>query len=434
MVFWLHAAVAPVLVLVMHPFSTAPVLGVSVTPWANPNGSLPAIYRYLCQHQLQSCCLDLRAEQRSTLAALYRRLLIAPPRHALKVTTRPRPLQLNCRAEKYRKVFTGETRASPAYLVDMFPIGFELDLLEVRLYETDGVVDATVVAESSYTHRGERKPLYFAAEQHRFAHFQARVKHVLLDCPQVVDLVHSRATRPQDKAVWDIQDAQRRCASDHLNNLTLPPGVRDEDVLVLFTDLDEVPSGEDLFHAKHCVWIDPARPTVLGFLATGLGNLRNALQRNCAPAFDFVRRPLVNLKHHVRGRVLDIFKERQHDFQSGMHLTYYGSFAVIDYKKMTHAEGGRFPVTLNNADVCQVTDQDLRAKQMLVSENPDGYVYFFRTGQTPARQQPLPHIDLAVPETKARLQACGVPWLVLENPARFPQFYGELTYEDLQDL
>ena len=46
--------------------------------------------------------------------------------------------------------------------------GPELDYLELRMLELQGVADLMVVAESSFTFRGDRKPRHFQLNQRRF--------------------------------------------------------------------------------------------------------------------------------------------------------------------------------------------------------------------------------------------------------------------------
>jgi beta-1,4-mannosyl-glycoprotein beta-1,4-N-acetylglucosaminyltransferase len=60
---------------------------------------------------------------------------------------------------------TGELRATPAKVYDVFGMSYELDVLEMRLFELDGLVDQFVLMESSRTHRGTYKHLGFARNE-----------------------------------------------------------------------------------------------------------------------------------------------------------------------------------------------------------------------------------------------------------------------------
>jgi hypothetical protein len=48
---------------------------------------------------------------------------------------------------------------------DLCPISYELDVLEMRLFELDGLVDQFVLMESSRTHRGTFKHLGYARNE-----------------------------------------------------------------------------------------------------------------------------------------------------------------------------------------------------------------------------------------------------------------------------
>jgi beta-1,4-mannosyl-glycoprotein beta-1,4-N-acetylglucosaminyltransferase len=64
---------------------------------------------------------------------------------------------------------------------DCFTFFNELDLLEVRLNELDGVVDRFVLCESPYTFRGQPKPLVFQENRARFARFLPKIEHVVVN-------------------------------------------------------------------------------------------------------------------------------------------------------------------------------------------------------------------------------------------------------------
>ncbi len=54
---------------------------------------------------------------------------------------------------RYSGVLTGQLRAQRAPLVDFVPVGYDLDLLEVRLLELYEVVDLFVLYEAPFTHK-----------------------------------------------------------------------------------------------------------------------------------------------------------------------------------------------------------------------------------------------------------------------------------------
>lgn len=101
-----------------------------------------------------------------------------PPPAPIRVASRPSPLQLPpaCDGPMW-----GGLRPKPLRIVDVFPFGWELDLLEIRLFEYEHVVDSFVVFESGFADRGFAKPLFFAANVARFRRFRRKILHVVQD-------------------------------------------------------------------------------------------------------------------------------------------------------------------------------------------------------------------------------------------------------------
>ena len=63
------------------------------------------------------------------------------------------------RARRYGEVLSGLPRSDPAPLVDFVPVGYDLDLLEVRLLELYDIVNLFVLYEAPFTHKvGVRAP------------------------------------------------------------------------------------------------------------------------------------------------------------------------------------------------------------------------------------------------------------------------------------
>jgi hypothetical protein len=74
-------------------------------------------------------------------------------------------------------------------IYDCFPFFNELELLEVRLNELDGLVDKFVLVEATRTFAGQPKSLYFAENRDRFAAFDIGAVPPFADetVPEVVD-------------------------------------------------------------------------------------------------------------------------------------------------------------------------------------------------------------------------------------------------------
>jgi hypothetical protein len=105
---------------------------------------------------------------------------------------------------------------------DCFIFHNELELLDIRLHELAGVVDAFVLVEATRTHAGRPKPLHFAENRERFAPWLDKIRHVVVD-----DLPDSGADRwPRE---WHQRNAILRGLTD------AEPG----DVVTV-TDADEI--------------------------------------------------------------------------------------------------------------------------------------------------------------------------------------------------
>jgi hypothetical protein len=105
-------------------------------------------------------------------------------------------------------------------VIDYFPFFDELDMLEARLTELDGVVDRFVAVEATTTHRGEPKPAYLELHASRFARFSDRLVRLVVEPPDTDDpWVRERYQR--DQAASALADAE-------------------PDDLVLSCDVDEI--------------------------------------------------------------------------------------------------------------------------------------------------------------------------------------------------
>ena len=111
---------------------------------------------------------------------------------------------------------------------DCFMFRDELDMLDLRLHELDGKVDAWVLVECTTTHRGIAKPLVFQENLDRFKPWLDRIIHVI-------------AEPEPGLAPWDVEHAQRDAAWQAV----LDAGAQDDDI-VLICDVDEIPSAPAL--------------------------------------------------------------------------------------------------------------------------------------------------------------------------------------------
>lgn len=121
-------------------------------------------------------------------------------------------------------------------IYDCFPFFNEFELLAIRLNELAPVVDKFVIVESSETHAGSRKPLWFLEKRHYFRQWEEKI------VPVVTSLIGAdTASREQSQrqAIWLALQEMRVEADD----------------MILMGDADEIVKrdavGQAAKHAKN---------------------------------------------------------------------------------------------------------------------------------------------------------------------------------------
>jgi hypothetical protein len=156
---------------------------------------------------------------------------------------------LNCRNIDYSGFLTGEKRVAVPKVYDFFMLSSELDVLETRLYELNASVDKFVLLEATHTHRGVRKPLFFARNIERFRRFQDKIIHIVADFS---DLYKYEDENQLNSDYWNIESTGRMYLwNNFVAALEGEQNVGDDDLLI-HGDVDEIPSGDMLYHLKHC--------------------------------------------------------------------------------------------------------------------------------------------------------------------------------------
>lgn len=135
-------------------------------------------------------------------------------------------------------------------LYDTFSFFNELDILEWRFEELYPVVDHFVLVESTHTHKGDAKPLHYARNRQRFARWNDKVIHI------VVDVDTDNTDIP---AVRRREMGQRNAILEGLKSET------DASALVLVSDVDEIPRREHVALLRDATIPDGA---VIVFLQT----------------------------------------------------------------------------------------------------------------------------------------------------------------------
>lgn len=165
----------------------------------------------------------------------------------LEVIKRPDPLVLRCDDPIYSAMLTGKKRAKKVRLFDVTSFGYDLDMLEIRLYQLQDSVDMTVIHEGTYTHRGVRKALFFEQARERFLPFLNKILHVISDDSVLFKYqIDENDLTGKDKSYvddWRGDSHSKRAVFDKLYHAV---GDLNEDDLVLWSDLDELPDSKVL--------------------------------------------------------------------------------------------------------------------------------------------------------------------------------------------
>ena len=202
-------------------------------------------------------------------------LMLKPPPAPITVAARPEPLRMPTCAD--RSLWRGR-RVVPARIIDIVMFAWELDMLEIRLFELEGVVESHVVWEGAYSQRGTQKPLLLSASMARFERFRDRMLYRAQDDEAFRESLgaaaNARVSRqllePWRSLIYNGTQAHSARAGsmdaneDHrmesarawlrMERLRLAHGApaREGEVLFVFSDLDEIPNARVLQALKHC--------------------------------------------------------------------------------------------------------------------------------------------------------------------------------------
>lgn len=200
---------------------------------------------------------------RSEIMGAYLELLLPhleqPPPAPIRVWQRPpeRRITVDCDSpvdSMTRKLFRGK-RKKPFKVIDVIPFAYELDLLEIRLYELEDLVDLFVISESTYTHRMTRKPLLLARNFERFKRWRSNIIYTVMDDPHLRHQYTKEAKPSQD---WRNEFTLRWFPWERLvQALGGPPG---NDTFIIHEDLDQIPAAEAIAHLKFCHWVKEDTP------------------------------------------------------------------------------------------------------------------------------------------------------------------------------
>ncbi|CAJ1432844.1 unnamed protein product [Effrenium voratum] len=271
---------------------------------------------------------------------------------------------------------------------------------------------------------GDVKPLHFTRQRQRFKDFLPQVEHILLDnCSkysrEIEKLRQEKSTkRKKGGTMFSAEGIQRLCVLKTL--IQRRPTVPD-DALVIFSDLDEVPSAKAIQMLRVCQpraaakegpWIQMHYPMPY--------NLRVGCKRKTKSQMHFQgvfatmgflrRKKSLALRYNIRKNLIVP--------NAGIHLTYVGSRADVDYKLLHHGESGQILATKATATgkrlkFCEIDETRLAQMEQLLRDNPVSVARAWERKSSLLKKAPY-----------GDLGACQVPWALLSHPERYPDFWG----------
>jgi beta-1,4-mannosyl-glycoprotein beta-1,4-N-acetylglucosaminyltransferase len=90
-------------------------------------------------------------------------------------------------------------------VTDSFIFFNELDILEIRLNTLDPIVDKFILVESTVSHSGKQKPLFYQENKNKFEKFNHKIVHCIVeDTPNSFEEAQKRLMSPKDELEKNI--------------------------------------------------------------------------------------------------------------------------------------------------------------------------------------------------------------------------------------
>lgn len=313
--------------------------------------------------------------------------------------------------EYLKNIFNGMLRSRPVNVIDIFSFNGELDLLETRLIELDHAVDHFVIVESTRTHRGAKKPLFFERNKHRYQRFLSKIVYLIFDDN---DFPHIDG-RLTESDVWERERFQRKACWDRANS-KIGRHLNSDDI-VIHGDLDEIPSGESIYVLKHFEPYEALRNCGIAFHCKTLQWLFQSdhpVSQDQPYTLSFPNLFSVEELNHG----IDVRQELKNGgifLPAGTHLTYYAYIPYLAYKTISLAEGGKLETIL----------QRLKAKEDILkieSSLLDDPQYFELWAGRFKKNDAL--TNTKEPQNNM-LGTLHIPKIVESSPARLPLLLGK---------
>jgi len=305
-----------------------------------------------------------------------------PPPEKIKVDIRPDPLpkenDINCNDGYFRG-----TRSKPAHIIDVILFGYELDLLEIRLFELYEVVDEIVIWEGGFSQRGDRKPLLFSRNMERFERFSDKIIHIVQDDSDIPHMANPRKENLKPGGNWGNEGRMRDHAIEGYIKYKGGETKVPENHLLITGDLDEIPPAAGIQAFKYCKSPGPTAAFYTTMYRFDLEHITPMKDWNGYWSQPMVTKIGLSYRHS-RDHIVP------YSLYPGAHLNRCLPPAAISFKSLCLAEDGSVP---KNGDI--------------MAEYHNRRCHWLKNAKKPA-QWPYPQY---------------VPWFAKVNPERFPYLF-----------
>jgi beta-1,4-mannosyl-glycoprotein beta-1,4-N-acetylglucosaminyltransferase len=258
-------------------------------------------------------------------------------------------------------------------IIDCFTFYNEFELLKYRLSVLYDVVDRFVLVESTHTHAGHEKPLYFKENLAMFSQFTNKIVHVI-----VRNFPHKYPNINCEKdEQWINERFQRDRIDDGLQRIKLS-----NDDVITITDLDEIPDPRLLSTIK---------TNNISFRIYSLEMDMYYYNLNCRVTGEIWRHPKIMTYGTYCELDLPCSKLRFYNCEAlasgGWHLSYFGSVEQIQNKiiNFSHQEFNRPQFT----DIGKISERIEQCLDIYGRENPVEYIPINKNNYLPVKYSEL---------------------------------------------
>ena len=226
-------------------------------------------------------------------------------------------------------------------IIDCFTFYNEIDLLLYRLTILNDVVDKFILVESTKTHSGNDKPLYYEMNKSMFSQFQDKIVHViedgLLSKNELKNTQNLNSYNADNNDYWKNENMQRNAINKGLEMMR--NGLNDDDYIFI-SDLDEIPNPSTIIKIKNNDKINNIGVLCQQFYYYNLKHMKPSAWFHARfVSYELFKTLFNSIPEKVRTVPYDIFYKTSYHLveNGGWHLSYFGDEKFIKNKLMNFA-------------------------------------------------------------------------------------------------